>query len=221
MGDLNVLTGMSQKTKNQLVNSFLSPLIEEGILNISSWVVSESNPVPVKCGFGATLTPGVLTDGRTRKWIESGFLSRLMVMSYSYSPTLVARIKLGQSKGFQLEEPPELPDRDYDVAIPSMYDTTIMGWSDDIGKIFKTRGIRAHRDLRQLAKALALIRVLENDLPRQGIEVNLQDIADLGELVHYFNLDYNLIDREMSAKDEFLELQIEKEGPGSEVSSGS
>src|SRR5437762_5009358 len=53
MGDLNVLTGMSQKTKNQLVNSFLSPLIEEGILNLSSWAVSESNPVPVRCGFGA------------------------------------------------------------------------------------------------------------------------------------------------------------------------
>jgi len=107
------------------------------------------------------------------------------------------------------------------VAMPSRYDTTIVDWSDDMGEIFKTRGIRAHRDLRQLAKALALIRVLENDLPRQGIEVNLQDIADLGELVHYFNLDYNLIDREMSANDEFLELQIEKEGPGSEMSSGS
>ncbi len=221
MGDLNVLTGMSQKTKNQLVNSFLSPLIEEGILNISSYAVGESNPVPVKCGFGATLTPGVLTDGRTRKWIESGFLSRLMVMSYSYSSALVARIKVGQSKGFQLEKPPELPDKDYDVAMPSRYDTTIVDWSDDMGEIFKTRGIRAHRDLRQLAKALALIRVLENDLPRQGIEVNLQDIADLGELVHYFNLDYNLIDREMSVNDEFLELEIHKEGSGSELSSGS
>ena len=51
--------------------------------------------------------------------------------------------------------------------------------------------------------------------------MNLQDIADLGELVHYFNLDYNLIDREMSVNDEFLELEIHKEGSGSELSSGS
>jgi len=218
MGDLNVLSGMSQKTKNQLL-SFLSPLIEEGVLNLSSFVVSESNTVFVKCGFGATLTPGVLTDGRTRKWIESGFMSRLMVMSYSYSSDLVARIKAGQIRGLALEEPPVLPDSDYQVSIPSRYDTTILDWSDKIGKAFKTNGIRAHRDLRQLAKALALIRVFEEDLPRKDISVNLQDIADLGELFYYFNLRYRVMDKHWSADDEFTELVFDNEDPGSAVSS--
>jgi hypothetical protein len=210
MGDLNVFTGMPVKTKNALVN-FLSALIEEGVWNISTYAVSLSNLEPVKCGFGATVTPGLLTDGRTKKWIQSGFMSRLMVMSYSYSSDLVSKIKAGQIRGLDVEEPPVLPDREYDVTIPNRYDSTITDWSDKVGETFKTYGIRAHRDLRQLAKALALVRVIEEDLPRQNISVNLQDIADLGELFYYFNLNYRLIDKDWSINDEFTELVFENE----------
>src|SRR5437660_5118831 len=165
--DLQAVTGMSPKTRAQLM-TFLIGIIEEGFKASHSYAVHFDSEVAIKVGWGATVQPSYLwaTDKNRnrvmRKWIQSGFASRVMFFSYSYSPEIVQQIFDRQSSGYSaLAEPLRLPTKDYTVSIPQKFDLALQQYAKMIAEERGDYGIRAHRDLRQLAKALALMRALD------------------------------------------------------------
>ncbi len=198
--DLQNLSGMSTKTKSQLL-TFLIGLIEEGVKSIGSYAVGRIELDFAKCGWGGTVQPSYIFvkdlkgTNTMRKWIKTGFASRILFFSYGYSSEQVKLIFENQRKpSIDFVDAPRTPDQLYSVSIPTRFDAPLEKMAICIGLIRGDHGIRAHRDFRQLFKALALIRALDGHLPTDNIEANDADFATLVDLFHYLNFEENYID---------------------------
>jgi hypothetical protein len=141
-----------------------------------------------------------------------------MFFSYSYSPEIVQQIFDRQSSGYSaLAESLRLPTKDYVVSVPQKFDLALQQYAKMIAQARGDYGIRAHRDLRQLAKALALMRALDakqrgEDVDLNNVEVDFGDMAELNDIFQYLNFDCNLIDQDYPLPDTRAEESTERLG---------
>jgi hypothetical protein len=119
--DLTVPLGKQTETRKSFTR-FLSALIEEGVVELQSYAVSQkaTKVEDVRCGLITTVTPATLKDQRTG-WRKFGFMSRMLPVSYSYSvPTIDAIFNSILKKQYRQETPFKLnlPDQDIEILLP-------------------------------------------------------------------------------------------------------
>jgi len=168
----------------------MNALIEEGIAEVHTGFLKSiqiKSPRPI--GIIACTVKGCL-DTRRKDWLKNGFLSRLLVVTYKYSPKLVDRIMRSiveqqylQSAKITLRFPPQpvrveiahdLAEKGRDLA------ERILEQEIKKGNVY---GFRMAKNIIRLMKASAL---------REGRDmVEERDYDLVKDLSHYFNEDYN------------------------------
>jgi hypothetical protein len=179
--------------------AFLNGLIEEGVLNISTYAEkitvkydSKKNPIPIKCGLITTMAKDVLLDGR-HHWANMGFMSRLIPISYEYNVTT----KLGIHKsiaGRQYHDEKKVkldfPSEDVAIVLPQNLAEDLVNLAVALSVSTKERpekvyGFRLQKNLQRLAMA--------NALSEGRDTVNEHDIGVIQGLAKHINLDYTQI----------------------------
>jgi len=171
-----------KETASSLV-AFLAELMEEGVKEIRTFATSFALPKPVKAGVIAAIAKGNLSN-RVRYWNETGFLSRFLVMSYSYGEATAEEVR----KSITLRRPDSrpnfvLPPRS-SVALPPELGDRIATRSVGLaqGLYAPLHGFRMQKHLQRLAMASAL---------RAGRkEVNESDLVPVGQIAQFVNLEY-------------------------------
>lgn len=149
---------MNQKreTVNTLI-TFLNSYIEEGVSNISSYAydLTLANPI-----HGGLLTTIAIQDfNRMRKQLAAvGFLSRIIVLSYSYSQDHIQQIfrDISNSVGGWEKIQLAFPEEPQPVTISHDLAMSMEIPAQQIGARYQSFGFRAHKNFIALAKAAAL-----------------------------------------------------------------
>jgi len=155
--------------------AFLNSLIEEGVYSISTYaeklgapttsLAASVPPPPVKCGLIATLAKNELLDGRHR-WSRIGFMSRLLPISYEYSPETEMEIHQSIASREYLHNDPitlNLPSEDIGIKLESKEADELLILTSMIVQIGtdqinpeKVYGFRLQKHIQRLAMASAL-----------------------------------------------------------------
>ena len=184
----DLITPLSKRwdTSASLV-SFLSSLIEEGILEIRTFAMSEKFKHPVKCGLIACMTPGALDDKRHR-WSDMGFMSRMLPVSWNYSKvtqndimSYITGRNYKQEKDLNLK----LPDKDIEIKLDSTFAQELVPFSFIFAEANKTYGFRYQKHLQRLMMASALSEGRE--------EVTKIDCDKVKSLVQFLNLSQTVL----------------------------
>jgi len=180
--DLIVPLSKSVKTRMSLV-AFLNSLIEEGIAKITSYVTSWDKEV--SCGLVTAVTDEALKDGR-HEWAKMGFLSRMILFSYSYPISTVYKI----FKSLTTDETAgdetvalRFPRRPKNVMLPRHIAEQLQPISMTIGESMRLYGFRFFLNSKTFLKSLAL-------MDRRTV-VNKKDLDEFLKLSNYFNWRYN------------------------------
>lgn len=183
--DLTVPLGKATETRQGLTR-FLSALIEEGAVELQSYVTNKKAKVDdLRCGLISTITPDALRDQRGG-WRKFGFMSRMLPVSYSYSTGTVNKIFDSIcSHQYRIESPltKTLPDQDIVVTVPDYnYMDTLRTLSRVLANVDQLYGFRYQRQLQTLMMASALY--------DGRTEVNKEDLDFVESLTFdHFNLD--------------------------------
>ena len=151
--DLITPLSKSHKTRQGFI-AFLNNLIEEGIARITSYANTWDREV--KSNLITAVTDEALRDGR-HDWAKMGFLSRLIVFSYSYSLSSIVKI-LSYYSGHGLKATNirfQMPKREIDIELPMEIAERLNPIATKIGEQFGVYGIRAKINFRSLLKCLA------------------------------------------------------------------
>jgi hypothetical protein len=179
--DLITPLSKSHKTRQGFI-AFLNNLIEEGIVKITSYATIWDKEV--KANLITAITDEALQDGR-HDWAKMGFLSRLIVFSYSYSISTIVKILSYYSghglffKNAKFKMPRKEADIELSAEIADKLDPIAM----KIGEQFEVYGIRAKINFRSLLKSLAV--------RNQKKIVTDKEFQEFLELADYMNFDYN------------------------------
>ena len=84
-----------------------------------------------------------------------------------------------------------LPGKKFHIELPEPYATEVQNAGRALGESIASNGIRYARDFMEIARAIALIRVLDHGLDRIKIVVTEEDMKIFRALVKYINLDFN------------------------------
>ncbi|MGB6837492.1 MAG: hypothetical protein WBF66_07295 [Dehalococcoidia bacterium] len=163
--------------------AFLAELMEEGVKEIRTYATSFQLPRPVKAGVIACIARGNL-KWRTSYWNEAGFLSRFLVLSYTFGlqtetgvlEAIIARAAT-QLPAFALPAPET-------VDLPEPLARQLAAIAKPLAKALypPLHGFRMQKHLQRLAMASAL---------RDGRDVvKAEDLDVINELVPYLNLQY-------------------------------
>ena len=144
------------------VNDFItlmSCLIEEGVGGITTYNEKfNDNEDLITCGLISSVTPDFIRDTRSR-WNKLGFLSRCIIMSYSYSKDIINKILEFQltEQSLKIESRKlELPDKMMDVRAEEKFNRMILPEVKMIAWANKKFGFRDIRHHITLMKANAL-----------------------------------------------------------------
>jgi hypothetical protein len=151
--DLITPLSKSHKTRQGFI-AFLNNLIEEGIAKITSYANTWDKEV--KSNLITAVTDEALRDGR-HDWAKMGFLSRLIVFSYSYGLSSIMKI-LSYYSGHGLKTTDirfQMPKRQIDIELPVEIAERLNPIATKIGEQFGVYGIRAKINFRSLLKCLA------------------------------------------------------------------
>lgn len=156
--DLITPVSKKQETAVQFVG-FLNALIEEGILEYQSFLITRSYPnQPARVGLLTSITPEYLKDTRHRL-IRAGFMSRMLPVCYSYSESTLGRIRqyianrsYHQDSGIEVN----LPDDEKVIELPLPMTERIVERASILGQATQTYGFRYQKQLQALAMANAL-----------------------------------------------------------------
>lgn len=182
--DLTVPLGKQTETRKALTR-FLSALIEEGVVELQSFVVDKvAKTEDLRCGLISTITPAALNDQRSG-WKKFGFMSRLLPVSYGYSASTVDAIfqsilihQYKQEKPFNTK----LPDNDAEVKLPETYATNASMLARFLAQAEGIYGFRYQKQLQTLMMGCALY--------HGRSEVNDDDYKFISGLaINYFSLD--------------------------------
>lgn len=157
VADLIRLTMRSPAVWHQILLT-LNALIEEGVQRVETFHVRFQSPQPVKAGVIAALT----TDewkARRKQWIQYGFLSRAVPVSYHLAPEDLLRGEEAVYKAGRAFEPIrlDLPDKPVNVVVPEKRKDELKRLGRIIAAVNRdeTR-FRSHRHVLAMAKASAL-----------------------------------------------------------------
>jgi len=187
--DLTTPLSKQTKTRAGLV-AFLNNLIEEGIKNMSTGVVSYSKDNDAIANVITSVTDQSFRDAR-HGWNKLGFLSRFIIITYSYSSSSVNAIMNEYSehgvdkKGKEKQCKIKLPRKSVDIDLPKEIADRLDPYARDIGRKYDLYGFRAKINYRSLLKCLAY---------RNGRRVVTDaDFDEFLELVDFMNFDYRPI----------------------------
>ena len=166
--------------------AFLNGLIEEGIDTINTYATSFRLRKPIRAGVIACLARSEFA-WRKRYWIQIGFLSRFLPVSYSYSETVekavfeaiftgkkdIRSISLNFQKGAVILPP--------DIARKLNPKAKKIAAALSIKGAVEIAGFRAQQHLQRMVKALAL--------SRGKSVVDEADVQALMDLAEFMNLD--------------------------------
>lgn len=184
IADLITPLSKSVKTRSSFI-AFLNNLIEEGVAKITTYsTVWEKQ---VNCGLITAVTDEALRDGR-HEWAKMGFLSRMILFSYSYSIEQVYKIfnELIQAKDVKLQsEKLNFPAKPKDIILPQKIAKELSAISMAVGREMNLYGFRFFLNSRAFIKALALMKGKK--------EVDKEDFEDFLKLTKYFNANFNVL----------------------------
>lgn len=172
---------------------FMNSLIEEGVLEIQTYAVAlpfQQRREGIKCGLITSITSGSFVK-RRHKWVEIGFLSRLLPVSFSYTSRVsgeiiksIVRSEYHNEESIILnfpEEKQQVKDN------PVLYEQFIP-YSIRLGQAQNIYGFRYQKQFQTLAKA--------NALAEGRKEVMQTDIDWVCAVAEWINLDFKPIDIE-------------------------
>jgi hypothetical protein len=179
--DLITPLSKSHKTRQSLI-AFLNNLVEEGIAKITTYAMIWDKEV--KANLITAVTDEALRDGR-HDWAKMGFLSRMIIFSYSYNISTIVKIlnhysEHGLSNG---KANFKLPRKEVEIELPKEIADKLNPIAMKVGEQFKVYGIRAKINFRTLLKALAY---------RNGRKVVTEaEFQEFLELADFMNVDFN------------------------------
>lgn len=138
--------------------SFLSMIVDEGVVEVRTFAASKRFNVPVKCGAIVCITPGELRDAR-HKWVGMGFMSRLLPVSWSYSEaTKVQIFKFIQARRYRGEErwDWELPSGRVVIDLDDRLAEQLTPYTYVYAQAMGTYGFRYQKHLQRMAMSSAL-----------------------------------------------------------------
>lgn len=182
--------------------AFFNALLEEGVFRISTYAETigvKEEITPVKCGLIATMAKGYLHDGR-HHWSQMGFMSRMLPVSFDYSPGTQRKIHDSIANRDYLSDAPislTLPDDDVKVTLENPEGEKLMILAAMIASAAmaggaasgtspeKIYGFRLQKHIQRLAMANALKDNRDN--------VTITDVEKIEELSGFINLNYQPI----------------------------
>ncbi len=176
-----------KKTTVDTLITFFNSLVEEGIMNISTFALQLELKKPIRA---ALLTSIAVEDfNRMQKRLAAiGFLSRFMILSYDYDKKYIRDVlrEIAQSKGEWSPVKLKLPNAEVQVNLPGGLAQQMTPRAEAIGERLHSYGFRALHMLMSLAKASALSDGRD--------EVTLEDVVRVLRLSEdYLGLRYSKI----------------------------
>jgi hypothetical protein len=169
----------------------MNALIEEGVVNISTYANKIRGKLEVRAGFITAIPLGPFLD-RRHNWGRIGFLSRALPISFDYTTSTRVEILTYIEDQQHLEEELEklnLPKKSKLINLsPKMakriepYALSLAAAHSEYQRVY---GFRYQKQLQTFAKAIALLK--DKD------EVDEECIHKLGELSKYINFEQNKI----------------------------
>ncbi len=155
--DLVRILSHNRSTSERTVQT-LASLMEEGESETSDAGGRESWANFPRIGCLMAITPSYFKSKRGR-WRQTGFLTRFVPVSFSYSAESVKAVHEAISNGHKIPAPtPErLPELPVGVKCSREHSKMLGKVAEELGVKMKTYGFRYHRVLRTLAKAQACI----------------------------------------------------------------
>jgi hypothetical protein len=170
---------------------FMNALIEEGVVNISTYANNLRGNVEAKAGFITAITPDSFRDKR-HNWGRIGFLSRSLPVSFDYKRETQNKIRRYIQKQLYLEEEIEklkLPKKPKEIGlsyeIAKEIEPYALSLAAEHSEYQKVYGFRYQKQLQTFAKAIALLDGKD--------EVDDECIEELERLSEYINFDLNKI----------------------------
>jgi hypothetical protein len=183
--DLTIVTAHSKTVRAYLI-SIINAMTEEGLRSVAfpgSVEVFQNG----KRGIVACCTPSLISDSRT--WFNKiGLTSRIVPFHYTYSESLVIRIKALISNNTPDVTPKDfkIPTLAIDVQIPEREAKQILDISNEKAKeLGDDTGIRRLKQFRRLAKAHALMHPVKDNW--KNPVVNQDDIDFLKRIYPYID----------------------------------
>jgi hypothetical protein len=155
-------------------------LMEEGESETSDAGGKDSWAGFPKVGFLMSITPSFFKSKRGH-WRDTGFLSRFLPVSFSYTEETVREIhkSIAYGKHLPAAQPETIPEAHYQVDCSHEFSAAISRRAQTLGESMKTYGFRYHRVMRCLAKSKAR-------LSGRG-QVNSEDVAKVLEWSEFFS----------------------------------
>ncbi len=185
--DLLIPLARNRDTVNTLIN-FLLGLIEDGTMHIQTFATNLALAEPLRCGLITTISKEELEVHR-HQWKRIGFMSRLLPISYSYSPLTVSHIsKSIAQRHYQTDGNImlDLPKESISIELPTVIAERIEHFTPNVNaqmvEANQLYGFRLQKQLQTFVQAHAL---------RAGrTKVNAEDFDVMSDLTKYLNLRY-------------------------------
>jgi hypothetical protein len=188
--DFLACVSRKQDTVRSLI-SFLSALIEEGVVNINTYATQLQGKLTAKAGIITAITPDAFRDRRHR-WGRVGFLSRALPVSYSYKKETQRRIfQFIQDQKYlkKVIEGLNLPEMPRKILLDPKLAKEIEPHAKELAvqqsDIHNIYGFRYQMQLQTFVKAIALLEGKN--------KVDQECIDELERLLEYINLEFNKI----------------------------
>jgi len=187
-----------QKDTAASLVAFLAELMEEGVKEIRTFATSFQLPRPVKAGVIACIAKGNLR-WRERYWNETGFLSRSLVVSYSYSAQTEEEVRKSIMKRSPSTAAPLLLPTQCKVELPEKIAGEIAKLAKPLAQALypPLHGFRMQKHLQRLAMVSAL--------RGSRAKVEDEDFEKIRDMSRYFNLQYNQIQKERRCQNAYVE----------------
>lgn len=189
--DLITPLSRSSDTVETLV-SFLNALIEEGVCEIQTYAKSLELKVPARCNIITSIAKEFLDDRRHR-WTKTGFMSRVIPVSYEYGASTVFRIAKSIARREYREEGNfaelDIPREETEIELPLPIAEKVAELAPRVidagGNARRLYGFRLQKQLQTLCMANALFEGRET--------VNESDFEVIVELGDFMNFNYRQV----------------------------
>lgn len=190
--DLTRLFSHRKDTQRGLLG-LLNSGLEEGIYDITTYYSTSLQETkrfekPLRFGIATSMTRQMISDRRrTRYWYSIGFLSRFLPVSFRYSKEQIKKIREYIASGKDLSNEPEiLKLKPASIKCNPKYVLKLDPYIDKLAEASVLYGFRYTRQFRIMLKASALL--------RNSDKVCNKDVKHVEKLLHWINLDYNMVE---------------------------
>jgi hypothetical protein len=202
--DLIPTLSKGKKIRDNFIASLLK-LTEEGSTGAYSYEYKDLPKFdpPLNVGLISGITKeylfkknkwGTGTESIRKDFLTTGWLERNIPFTYSYSEDTLKEIFHRMKVSSDMDSPVvklNLPRKKFYVEIPEPYATEVQEAGRRLGESIESNGLRYARDFLEIARAIALTRVLDQGMDRTKIGVTEEDMKMFRSLIKYINLAFN------------------------------